>query len=69
MGYSAFDYVVINLQRVALANKCQLLVLHVDNPIGQYIHVHVISSQITGNGYAWGATGAMQKQPPSTWSS
>ncbi len=20
---------------------------------GQYIHVHVISSQITGNGYAW----------------
>ncbi len=52
MGYSAFDYVVINLQRVVLANKRQLLVLHVDNPIGQYVQVHVISSQITGNGYA-----------------
>ncbi len=25
----------------------------VDNPIGQYIHVPVISSKLTGNGYAW----------------
>ncbi len=25
----------------------------VDNPIGQDIHVPVISSKLTGNGYAW----------------
>ncbi len=42
-----------NLQRVVHAKKRQLHALHVDNPIGRYIHVHVISSQITGNGYAW----------------
>ncbi len=56
---SAFDYIVIVSQRVVLAKKRQLNILNADNPIGQYIHVHVISSQITGNGYARGACGVL----------
>ncbi len=47
------DYNVIILQRVVHVQKRQIHALHVDNPIGRYIRVHVISSQITGNGYAW----------------
>ncbi len=41
-----------NFTTCSAREKRQLHVLHVDYPIGQYIHVHVISSQITGNGYA-----------------
>ncbi len=48
------DYIVIILLLLVVhAKKRQLHALHVYNPIGRYIHVHVISSQITGNGYAW----------------
>ncbi len=43
----------IDLQRVVLAKVRQLHVLHVGSPIGQYINVFVVSSKLTGNGYAW----------------
>ncbi len=43
----------MDLQRVVLVKMRQLHVLHVGNPIGQYINVLGVSSKITGNGYAW----------------
>ncbi len=43
---------VIDLQRARFAKVHLLHVLHVGNSIGQYINVLVVSSKITGIGYA-----------------
>ncbi len=53
MGSSAIDCMVTDLQRAGLAKVRHLHVLHVGNPIGQYINVPVVSSKIAAYGYAW----------------
>ncbi len=50
---SRFFRVLLKLTSAEWAQVQSTALEYVYNPIGRYIHVHVISSQIIGNGYAW----------------